>query len=199
MTLKILNLFSGIGGNRKLWKDVEVTAIDNDPEICRVYQKSFPDDVVICDDALDYINYNKLDKFDLVWASPPCITHSRIQTIRMNMPDMSTLYGTIVWLRDMRKINYVVENVISWYTPAYNPKKIKRHYFWSSWDLDIDDFESEYKLDGSVYKMNKYLNMPIDLLNVRYSRKRQIIRNCIDPKLGNAIIESFRRHYRKVY
>ena len=30
---KVLNLYAGIGGNRKLWKDVEVTAVENNPEV----------------------------------------------------------------------------------------------------------------------------------------------------------------------
>ena len=31
--MEILNLYAGIGGNRKLWKDVEVTAVENNPRI----------------------------------------------------------------------------------------------------------------------------------------------------------------------
>ena len=41
-TLKVLNLYAGIGGNRKLWENVEVTAIENNPEIAEVYKKLFP-------------------------------------------------------------------------------------------------------------------------------------------------------------
>ena len=29
--MKVLNLYCGIGGNRKLWEDVEVTAVELDP------------------------------------------------------------------------------------------------------------------------------------------------------------------------
>jgi len=36
--LKILNLYSGIGGNRKLWGDEhEITAVENNPEIAKHY------------------------------------------------------------------------------------------------------------------------------------------------------------------
>jgi DNA (cytosine-5)-methyltransferase 1 len=31
--MKILNLYAGIGGNRKLWNDMPVTAIENDKAI----------------------------------------------------------------------------------------------------------------------------------------------------------------------
>ena len=36
---KVLNLFAGIGGNRKHWKDVEVTAIEYNEEIANVYKE----------------------------------------------------------------------------------------------------------------------------------------------------------------
>ena len=37
--LKILNLYCGIGGNRKLWGNkYNITAIENDPEIVKIYQ-----------------------------------------------------------------------------------------------------------------------------------------------------------------
>jgi RimJ/RimL family protein N-acetyltransferase len=38
-TMKVLNLFSGIGGNRKLWKNVEVTAVEIDSDVAKEYQK----------------------------------------------------------------------------------------------------------------------------------------------------------------
>ena len=31
--MKVLNLYAGIGGNRKLWEDVEVTAVELNPKI----------------------------------------------------------------------------------------------------------------------------------------------------------------------
>ena len=36
--IKVLNLYAGIGGNRKLWKDVEVTAVEINEEIAGVYK-----------------------------------------------------------------------------------------------------------------------------------------------------------------
>ena len=40
--MKILNLYAGIGGNRKLWNDVmpgaTITAIEKDIKIAAVYQ-----------------------------------------------------------------------------------------------------------------------------------------------------------------
>ena len=51
MKIKVLNLYAGIGGNRKLWKNVEVTAIENNQEIANVYKDFFPGDEVIVTDA----------------------------------------------------------------------------------------------------------------------------------------------------
>ena len=54
--IKILNLYAGIGGNRKLWTgDIEVTAIENNPEIAKIYQDFFPNDKVIVTDAHQYL------------------------------------------------------------------------------------------------------------------------------------------------
>lgn len=50
--MKILNLYAGIGGNRKLWGDThEITAIENDPKIASIYKHFFPNDNVIVVDA----------------------------------------------------------------------------------------------------------------------------------------------------
>ena len=51
MQIKVLNLYAGIGGNRKLWEDVEVTAVEYDEEIANVYKKLYPNDKVIIGDA----------------------------------------------------------------------------------------------------------------------------------------------------
>ncbi len=32
--LRVLNLYAGIGGNRKFWEGVEVTAVEYNEEIC---------------------------------------------------------------------------------------------------------------------------------------------------------------------
>ena len=73
--MKILNLYAGIGGNRKLWGDeYEVTAVELEPEIAKAYQEFFPEDIVVVGDAHQYLIDN-LSEFDFVWSSPPCPTH----------------------------------------------------------------------------------------------------------------------------
>ena len=48
--MKILNLYACLGGNRYKWDevaDVDVTAVELDPELARLYQERFPNDKVI--------------------------------------------------------------------------------------------------------------------------------------------------------
>ena len=73
--MKILNLYAGIGGNRKLWEDVEVTAVEYNAEIAAIYQEYFPDDTVIVADAHEYLLAH-YKEFDFIWASPPCTSFS---------------------------------------------------------------------------------------------------------------------------
>jgi len=54
MTLKILNLYAGIGGNRKLWNgDIEVTAIENNPEIAKFAEGGNVSDKLELDPTVD--------------------------------------------------------------------------------------------------------------------------------------------------
>jgi len=66
--MKVLNLYSGIGGNRKLWQDVEVTAVEINQQIADVYQDIFPNDKVIVGDAHAYL-LNNFAEFDFIWSS----------------------------------------------------------------------------------------------------------------------------------
>lgn len=72
--MKILNLYAGIGGNRKLWEDCEVTAVELDPDIAGVYRKLYPDDTVIVGCAHEYLEKH-FREFDFIWSSPPCPSH----------------------------------------------------------------------------------------------------------------------------
>jgi len=73
--MKILNLYCGIGGNRKLWGDEhEITAVEHDPNIAKIYQDFFPNDKMIVGDAHQYL-LDHYKEFDFIWSSPPCPSH----------------------------------------------------------------------------------------------------------------------------
>ena len=81
MKYRILNLYACLGGNRYKWDevaDIEVTAVELDPELARMYQERFPKDTVIIADAHQYLLDHYKD-FDFIWSSPPCPSHSRIR------------------------------------------------------------------------------------------------------------------------
>ncbi len=78
--MKVLNLYAGIGGNRTLWKDVEVTAIENNKSIAKIYLDFFPDDKVIVADAHQYL-LEHYKEYDFIWSSPPCQSHTRMRNL----------------------------------------------------------------------------------------------------------------------
>jgi len=101
--MKVLNLYAGIGGNRKLWEDVEVTAIEYDKATAQVYSNYFPQDKMIVTDAHQYL-LDYFDDFDFIWTSPPCPTHSQLQSMiisntgNITYPKME-LYQEIIILK----------------------------------------------------------------------------------------------------
>src|SRR4030042_5090482 len=115
--MKILNLYAGIGGNRKLWTDVEVTAVENNPQIAKIYQDFFPNDKVIVADAHQYL-LEHFKEFEFIWSSPPCPSHSRTNYFLKGKgiyryPGME-LWQEIIFLTNFYKGRFCVENVISY-------------------------------------------------------------------------------------
>jgi DNA (cytosine-5)-methyltransferase 1 len=85
--IKVLNLYAGIGGNRKLWKDVEVTAVERDKQIAKIYQDFFPNDTVVTANAHKFLIENYY-KYDFIWSSPPCPTHSTMRYLKNNCEEV---------------------------------------------------------------------------------------------------------------
>lgn len=197
--MKILNLYAGIGGNRKLWENVEVTAVENEQYIADAYAKLFPDDTVVVGDAHQYL-LDHAHEFDMIWSSPPCPTHSKMNTALQGWgikryPDM-TLYQEILYLKHFYKGLWIVENVESYYDPLIVPQLIDRHYFWSN-------FYIPRTLTGRAYNVTKTRkevaaeHMDIQLPEGT-KNQRKLLRNAVDPRLGLHVFNAAKKHRRQV-
>jgi len=137
--MKILNLYACLGGNRYLWgDDHDITAVEWDEELAKLYQERFPNDKVIVADAHQYL-LDHYKEFDFIWSSPPCPTHSRLNfsfkgRFEMKYPDMR-LYQEIIFLDNWFDGKYCVENVVAYYEPLIPAKKRGRHLYWTNFNL----------------------------------------------------------------
>jgi DNA (cytosine-5)-methyltransferase 1 len=194
--MRILNLYCGLGGNRRLWGDVlDITAVELQPDIAEFYTDQYPDDTVIVGDAHTYL-LEHYQEFDFIWASPPCPTHSRARFWRHSKsnpvyPEMS-LYQEILLLQHHFDGLWLVENVKPYYDPLIQPTlSLGRHHFWSNFyishfhatDADIqggtrEEWQKVHGIEISGYKFN--------------DRTDKILRNCVHPELGRHIFDCAR-------
>jgi DNA (cytosine-5)-methyltransferase 1 len=199
--MKVLNLYAGIGGNRKSWEDVNVTAVEINPEIAEVYKDLFPNDIIVIGDAHQYLLEN-YDKFDFIWSSPPCQSHSRMIISGTNRkkkvyPDMK-LYQEIIFLNQFATGKYLIENVRPYYEPLIKPSQIiGRHYYWNNFKID---YFVDPKMKTDLNNMKKkdlcnYLGFPETIPNIYIDGNHcniQILRNCVHPETGLHILNCAR-------
>lgn len=198
--MKILNLYACLGGNRYKWDEVhnnlEITAVELDPEAARLYKERFPKDTVIVADAHKYL-LDHYSEFDFIWSSPPCPSHSRARfgvskrkIIKPIYPDLK-LYEEIIFLQTHFNGKYCVENVIPYYEPLIAAKKRGRHLYWCNFNLPyilsnrkgpemeyctLDDWNNFHKYDFRKYKGKQ---------NVV-----KIARNLVDFEAGKNILKA---------
>ena len=204
--MKVLNLYAGIGGNRKLWDevtDVEVTAVEIDPEIASVYTDIYPDDEVIIGDAHEYLLKHYDEGWDFIWSSPPCPSHSRPRyalgvkggKTKAIYPDLK-LYEEIIFLDKHIENKWVVENVVPYYQPLIKPRfRSNKNYIWSNFHIPKIDMEASGITEVKDRSVN---NKTIDELENLHGfdlsvyeeiDKRTVLRNCVHPKLGKHILK----------
>ena len=201
--MKILNLYAGIGGNRKLWGDEhEITAVENVPEIAKIYQDFFPNDKVIIAAAHEYL-LDHFEEYDFIWSSPPCPSHSKINRCFTEglggggknpvvYPDMN-LYEEIILLQYNFKGKYCVENVVGYYEPLIPPQELAQHYFWTNFYVTPFDTKTRGHYAGiDVLASIKGFNNN-DLIGVD---KTKVLRNCVEPETGLHIFQEAFREYK---
>lgn len=188
--LKVLNLYAGIGGNRKLWTDVDVTAVEYNSEIAKIYKDNFPEDKVVVTDAHQYL-LDHYSEFDFIWSSPPCPTHSRINTDgnhKARYPSMSLYEEILMLTNNWYKGLWVVENVIPYYRPLVSPTvELDRHYFWSNFAISYINFEKEKPIAFQTGTNGRY-GFNLKGINIKHD-KRQILRNLVNPEIGKHILD----------
>jgi DNA (cytosine-5)-methyltransferase 1 len=192
--MKILNLYSGLGGNRALWGNSHnITAVENNNEIANIYKDYFPKDLVIVDNAHSYL-LNHYKEYDFIWSSPPCQSHSRARHSSKNKenfnpvyPNMN-LYEEIIFLKNHFKGNWLIENVIPYYEPLIKPNyKIDRHLIWCNFPIDVIKFKDNSKVE---WLKGTDCHYGFDLSNYKLKvRKQQILRNCVNPDLAKYILD----------
>lgn len=197
--IKVLNLYACLGGNRYKWDevaDIEVTAVELDSELARLYQERFPNDKVVIEDAHQYL-LDHYKEFDFIWSSPPCPHNSRARfwglgngTVKPVYPSLE-LYQQEIFLKHHFDGKYLIENVIPYYEPLITAQKRGRHLYWSNFKLpsivskranifaSIKD-DRQKMSDFHDYDFNKYKGT---------QRKAKIARNLVDYEAGKTIFE----------
>jgi len=198
---KILNLYACLGGNRAKWNEVadnlEITAVEWDQELAKLYQERFPNDKAIVADAHQYL-LNHYKEFDFIWSSPPCPSHSRVRISQKNTaafvpvyPDMN-LYEEIIFLDNYFTGKYCVENVIPFYEPLISAQKRGRHLYWTNFILPGNLGEREITKNmierGNVKELSEFHDFDF----TKYKggqRTNKIARNLVDYEAGKTILE----------
>lgn len=203
---RILNLYACLGGNRYKWDEVakeanieiEVTAVEWDEELAKLYQERFPNDKVIIADAHQYLLEN-FKGFDFIWSSPPCPSHSKVRVTQKTResfnflyPDMK-LYEEVIFLDNFFDGKYVVENVTPYYEPLIPAKKRGRHLYWTNFNLPSN--LRERKLDGILCLMENEINTLCEFHDYDFRKYKgsqrldKVARNLVDYEAGRTIFE----------
>jgi len=200
--MKILNLYACLGGNRYKWDEVannlEITAVELDPEAARLYQERFPNDTVIVADAHQYL-LDHYKEFDFIWSSPPCPTHSRMRKTNTGEGERKskatyanmTLYEEIILLEHFFDGKYCVENVIPYYEPLIPAQKRGRHLYWTNFNLptNLNERNANNFIHSKVSELSKFHDYDF----TKYKGKQRIdkmARNLVDYEAGKTILET---------
>lgn len=209
--MKILNLYAGIGGNRKLWGDEhEITAVEYKPEIAKIYSDFFPKDTMVIADAHQYL-LKHFEEYDFIWSSPPCPTHSRITRANVLLPHRDNtnrlkvggwikprypkmeLYEEIIFLKYFFQGKWCVENVIAYYDALIPPVEFGGHWFWTNFPMPPFAGYANRGLGNKSNRSSEFSKIQertgFDLSPYKGIDKRLLLRNCVEPELGKHILD----------
>jgi len=198
--VRVLNLYACLGGNRLLWENFEVTAVELDPEAARLYQERFPNDTVIVADAHQYL-LDHYKEFDFIWSSPPCPSHSRARywnssnydtTTEAIYPDMK-IYQEILFLQHYYKTGkWVVENVIPYYEPLIPAIKRGRHLYWTNFKLPNDLGDRRFAISSAKQELKGLCEFhKYDFTKYKGEQPMlKMARNLVDYEAGKTIFNT---------
>ena len=201
-TIKVLNLYACLGGNRLKWDtvaNIEVTAVELDPVLAELYQERFTDDKVIIADAHQYL-LDHYKEYDFIWTSPPCPTHSRARfwnssnyetTTEAVYPDLK-LYEEVIFLQNYFKGKFCVENVIPYYEPLIHAQKRGRHLYWTNFVLPGNLSERKIQISTGNDEVERLCEFH-DYDFRRYTGEQRIdkiARNLVDYEAGLTIFKT---------
>lgn len=148
--MKILDLFSGLGGWSKAFKDRghHVVTVDNNPEF----------KPTIC---IDIMNYEPDGYYDVILASPPCTEFTKASVPdswnknRTVNPDTKLVERTLDIIKKVKPKYWIIENVrgaIPYFKPILGKpvKKVGSRYLWGEFPIvDIEAQFGKWKLSPS--------------------------------------------------
>lgn len=209
--IEVLNAYGGIGAcMHNLDRDkYSVTHVEINEEIAQANKELHLEDTVIRADAKKYIEENYFG-YDYIWASPPCPTHASLRKAgakngqyKAKAPDMD-LYSIIIFLDEYFNGEWTVENVQPFYdrldkqeqerqealqTVIPPAEKTSRHLFWSSHEIP-ETFVGTQNINTSNHReMMKWLGIELER-SFDSVEKRKVLRNCVHPKIGEAILNA---------
>jgi DNA (cytosine-5)-methyltransferase 1 len=192
---RVLNLYACLGGNRLLWDNCHVTAVELDEELARLYQERFPNDIVIVGDAHQFL-LDHYKEFDFIWSSPPCPDNSRARywkslnestNIKPVYADLR-LYQEYILLEKYFDGKFCIENVIPYYEPLIPGQKRGRHIYWTNFRLpeSINERTFQFGCNDEVKKLCEF--HAYDFYQYKGEQRiDKIARNLVDYEAGKTI------------
>jgi DNA (cytosine-5)-methyltransferase 1 len=200
--MNVLNLYSGLLGNRRGWGDLNhVTNVELMPDLIEIGERDFPTDGFKEEDAHQYLLRHS-DLFDFIWSSPPCQSHTQLMKFTRHKvrkyPDMA-LYQEILFLQHFFKGKWVVENVVPYYEPLIKPTaKIGRHLFWSNFPISPMMNEPKQPKNFTKLATVEGKKVMMDWLGIHYDQNIyyggnhcpvQVLRNAVHPLIGKHVFD----------
>ncbi len=182
----------------KVSSEIEVVAVELDPELSKLYQERFPNDTVIITDAHKYL-LDHYKEFDFIWSSPPCPSHSKMRKTNTGEGERKSkatyvdmkLYQEILLLEHFFKGKYCVESVIPFYEPLIPAKKRGRHLYWTNFNLpsDLNGRNAFNFIHSKVSDLSEFHDYDFKKYK-GLQRVDKIARNLVDYEAGRTILET---------